>query len=86
MFTPPKHTAMCVYTTSKMSPSDVVATLLDKYKIESSPADYALYVVKESGETRLLGPSECPLLLRVKLGPHEVNISFPLSFFVSTLN
>merc|ERR1712098_370290 len=71
VFTPPKHTAMCVYSTSKMSPTEVVTALLDKYKIESSPADYALYVVKESGETRLVGPSESPLTLRVNLGPHE---------------
>jgi len=71
VFTPPKHTAMCVYSTSKMSPTEVVTALLDKYKIESSPGDYALYVVKESGETRLVGPSESPLTLRVNLGPHE---------------
>ena len=46
VFTPPKHTAMCVYTSSKMEGGEVVAALLDKYKIETSPGDYALYLVR----------------------------------------
>ena len=50
----------------------VVATLLDKYKIESSPGDYSLYLVRETGERRLVGEQECPLTLRVTQGPHEV--------------
>ena len=49
----------------------VVTTLLDKYKIESEPGHYALYVVKETGETRLIQDTEFPLMLRVNLGPHE---------------
>ena len=50
----------------------VVATLLEKYKIESSPGDYSLYLVRETGERRLVGDQECPLTLRVTQGPHEV--------------
>ena len=88
VFTPPKHTAMCVYTNSKAGPEEVsvcewrqnpflsvkvVATLLDKYKIESSPGDYSLYLVRETGERRLVGEQECPLTLRVSQGPHEVS-------------
>ena len=49
----------------------MVTTLLDKYKIESEPGHYALYVVKETGETRLVQDTEFPLMLRVNLGPHE---------------
>ena len=71
VFTPPKHTPMSVHTSSKMSSGEVVTTLLEKYKIESEPGDYALYVVKETGETRMLGPAESPLVLRVNLGPRE---------------
>jgi len=71
VFTPPKHTAMCVYTSSKAGPEEVVATLLEKYKIESSPGDYSLYLVRETGERRLVGDQECPLTLRVTQGPHE---------------
>ena len=50
----------------------VVATLLEKYKIESSPGDYSLYLVRETGERRLVGDEESPLTLRVTQGPHEV--------------
>ena len=71
VFTPPKHTPMCVYTSSKMNSCEVVTTLLDKYKIESEPGHYALYLVKETGETRLVQDTEVPLLLRVNMGPHE---------------
>lgn len=71
VFTPPKHTAMCVYTSSKAGPEEVVATLLEKYKIESSPGDYSLYLVRETGERRLVGDEESPLTLRVTQGPHE---------------
>ena len=49
-----------------------MASLLDKYKIESSPGDYSLYLVRETGERRLVGEQECPLTLRVTQGPHEV--------------
>ena len=71
VFTPPKHTPMCVYTSSKINSSEVVTTLLDKYKIESEPGHYALYLVKETGETRLVQDTEFPLVLRVNMGPHE---------------
>jgi len=71
VFTPPKHSPMCVYTSSKSSTNEVLTTLLDKYKIESELGDYALYVIKETGERRFITENEFPLLLRVNLGPHE---------------
>lgn len=71
VFTPPKHSPMCVYTSSKSGTDEVLTALLEKYKIESEPGDYALYVIKETGETRLITEKEFPLLLRVNLGPYE---------------
>jgi len=71
VFTPPKHSPMCVYTSSKSGTGEVLTALLDKYKIESEPGDYALYVIKETGERRLITDNEFPLLLRVNLGPYE---------------
>ena len=56
-------------------PLQVVATLLEKYKIESSPGDYSLYLVRETGERRLVGDHKCPLTLRVTQGPHEVSVN-----------
>lgn len=71
VFTPPKHSPMCVYTSSKSGTKEVLTALLEKYKIESEPCDYALYVIKETGERRLITENEFPLLLRVNQGPHE---------------
>jgi len=71
VFIPPKHSPMCVYTSSKSGTNEVLASLLEKYKIESEPGDYALYVIKETGERRLVTENEFPLLLRINLGPHE---------------
>jgi len=71
VFIPPKHSPMCVYTSSKSGTQEVLTALLEKYKIESEPCDYALYVIKETGERRLITENEFPLLLRVNLGPHE---------------
>jgi len=71
VFTPPKHSAMSVYTSSLATHTDVLAALLSKYKIEAEPGGYALYLVNETGERRVLTELEFPLLLRVKAGPHE---------------
>ena len=70
---------------ASLIPPQVVATLLDKYKIESSPGDYSLYLVRETGERRLVGVHECPLTLRVTQGPHEVGVTTNIllsSFFL----
>ena len=40
-------------------------------QIEAEPGGYALYLVNETGERRVLTELEFPLLLRVKAGPHE---------------
>jgi len=71
VFTPPKHSAMSVWTTSLQSTTEVLSSLLNKYKIESEAANFGLYVIKDTGERRLITGSEFPLLLRVNLGPHE---------------
>merc|ERR1719444_541159 len=71
VFTPPKDAAMSVWTTSLQSTPEVLRSILSKYKIESEVTNFGLYVVKETGETRLLADSEFPLLLRANLGPHE---------------
>lgn len=71
VFTPPKGSAMSVWGSSLQPTQEVVNALLQKYRVESDPKLFALYVIKESGERRLLGDNEFPLLLRVNLGPHE---------------
>lgn len=74
VFTPPKGSCMSVCTTSLTPTPEVLSMLLQKYQVESEANEFALYVVKENGERRMVADLECPLALRVNLGPHE-NIS-----------
>ncbi len=71
VFTPPKGSCMSTFVTSLSPTQEVVKMMLEKYRVETEPAQFALYVVKESGERRLVGDAEFPLLLRVRLGPRE---------------
>eukprot|EP00095_Tigriopus_kingsejongensis_P002742 maker-scaffold138_size318692-snap-gene-0.7 protein:Tk02742 transcript:maker-scaffold138_size318692-snap-gene-0.7-mRNA-1 annotation:"ras association domain-containing protein 2" len=71
VFTPPKGSLMSVYATSLLRTNEVIRMILDKYQVESDQAQFALYVIKENGERRLVTEMECPLLLRVNLGPDE---------------
>lgn len=71
VFTPPHGSVMSVWVTSLVSTQEVINLLLDKYKVESQPHSFALYVVRDNGEQRKLRDEEYPLLVRVMLGPHE---------------
>ena len=87
VFTPPKHSAMSVYTSSLANHADVLTALLSKYKVskavvsvvncgawnlflilevEAEPGEFALYLVQETGERRIISESEFPLLVRVR--------------------
>jgi len=71
VFTPPKHSAMSVYTSSLANHADVLTALLAKYKVEAEPGEFALYLMHETGERRIISETEFPLLVRVRTGPHE---------------
>uniref|UniRef100_A0A8D8YTB8 Ras association domain-containing protein 2 n=1 Tax=Cacopsylla melanoneura TaxID=428564 RepID=A0A8D8YTB8_9HEMI len=71
VFTPPHGSVMSVWLTSLVSPQEVINLVLDKYKVESTPHSFALFVVRDNGEQRRLRDDEYPLLVRVMLGPHE---------------
>lgn len=60
-----------VRVTSITPTNHIIATILEKYKIEMSCNNFALCVVKDNGERRRLDPTESPLTLRVLLGPHD---------------
>ncbi|CAG9823550.1 unnamed protein product [Phaedon cochleariae] len=70
-FTPPHGSQMSVWVTSLVNTSDVINLILEKYKVESDPQNFALFVVRDNGEQRRLKDEEYPLLARVLLGPHE---------------
>ncbi|XP_014262185.1 ras association domain-containing protein 4 [Cimex lectularius] len=70
-FTPPFGSQMSVWVTSLVSTQEVINLMLDKYKVDSKPDFFALFIVRDNGEQRMLKEDEYPLLTRVMLGPHE---------------
>lgn len=56
---------------SLVSTQDVVNLLLEKYKVESRPENFALYIIRDNGEQRRLKDDDYPLIVRIVLGPHE---------------
>jgi hypothetical protein len=40
---------MSAFVTSLLPTQEVIAMMLEKYKVETEPAQFALYVVKETG-------------------------------------
>lgn len=62
---------MSVWVSSLVSTQEVVNLILEKYKVESRPENFALYVIRDSGEQRKLKDDDFPLLVRIILGPHE---------------
>lgn len=71
VFTPALGSVTNVRINSCMTTPQVLRVLLNKFKIENSPDDFALYLVHTSGERVKLKRSDYPLLLRVIQGPCE---------------
>lgn len=70
-FTPPHGSQMSVWASSLVSTSEVVNLLLEKYKVDSRPENFSLFVIRDNGEQRRLKDDEYPLIVRILLGPHE---------------
>ncbi|CAH0552964.1 unnamed protein product [Brassicogethes aeneus] len=70
-FTPPYGSQMSVWVTSLVNTQEIINLMLEKYKVDSDPNNFALFVVRDNGEQRRLKDDEYPLLTRVVLGPHE---------------
>ncbi|KAJ8674865.1 hypothetical protein QAD02_010651 [Eretmocerus hayati] len=73
-FTPPHGSQMSVWVTSLVNTQEVINLMLDKYKVDAKPDNFALFIIRDNGEQRRLKDDEYPLEVRVVLGPHE-NIS-----------
>ncbi|XP_071392965.1 ras association domain-containing protein 2b isoform X2 [Centroberyx affinis] len=71
VFTPAFGSVTNVRINSCMTTPQVLRVLLNKFKIENSPDDFALYLVHTSGERVKLKRSDYPLVLRVIQGPCE---------------
>ncbi|KAJ8347168.1 hypothetical protein SKAU_G00285690 [Synaphobranchus kaupii] len=71
IFTPSFGTPTSVRIDSKMTTHEVIEQLLQKFKIENDPHEFALYCVHQSGERKKLSASDLPLWERVLHGPSE---------------
>ncbi|KAL4635979.1 ras association domain-containing protein 2-like isoform X2 [Arapaima gigas] len=71
VFTPAYGSVTNVRINSCMTTPQVLRVLLNKFKIENSPDDFALYLVHTSGERVQLKRTDYPLAVRVLEGPCE---------------
>ncbi|XP_029112398.1 ras association domain-containing protein 2-like isoform X2 [Scleropages formosus] len=71
VFTPAYGSVTNVRINSCMTTPQVLRVLLNKFKIENSPDDFALYLVRTSGERVQLKRTDYPLAVRVLEGPCE---------------
>uniref|UniRef100_A0A4W5JW19 Ras association domain family member 6 n=1 Tax=Hucho hucho TaxID=62062 RepID=A0A4W5JW19_9TELE len=71
IFTPSYGTSTNVRINSKMTTHQVISQLLQKFKIENDPNEFALYCVHQSGEKKKLSDSDMPLWERLLRGPAE---------------
>ncbi|XP_051026123.1 ras association domain-containing protein 6 [Acomys russatus] len=73
IFTPTFGSETKVRTNSNMRTEEVIKQLLQKFKIENSPRDFALYIIFGTGEQRKLKKTDVPLLQRLLQGPSKSN-------------
>jgi Ras association domain-containing protein 2/4 len=50
-FTPPHGSQMSVWITSLVNTQEVINLLLEKYKVDSKPVNFALFIVRDNGGT-----------------------------------
>uniref|UniRef100_A0A8C4KSV2 Ras association domain family member 2 n=1 Tax=Equus asinus TaxID=9793 RepID=A0A8C4KSV2_EQUAS len=71
VFTPAYGSVTNVRINSTMTTPQVLKLLLNKFKIENSAEEFALYVVHTSGEKQKLKNTDYPLIARILQGPCE---------------
>ncbi|XP_066868581.1 ras association domain-containing protein 2 isoform X1 [Kogia breviceps] len=71
VFTPAYGSITNVRINSTMTTPQVLKLLLNKFKIENSAEEFALYVVHTSGEKQKLKNTDYPLIARILQGPCE---------------
>ncbi|XP_059488784.1 ras association domain-containing protein 4 [Neocloeon triangulifer] len=70
-FLPPRGSQMSVWVSSLVNTFEVINLILEKYRVDSNPHNFALFVVHDNGEQKRLRDDDYPLVCRVMLGPHE---------------
>ncbi|KAM4050875.1 ras association domain-containing protein 6 isoform 1-T2 [Anomaloglossus baeobatrachus] len=69
IFTPAFGSETKVMINSSMKTKEVIEQLLHKFKIETNPNEFALYIIHASGEKKKLKNTDCPLWERLLQGP-----------------
>ncbi|XP_046376839.2 ras association domain-containing protein 2-like isoform X1 [Haliotis rufescens] len=75
VFTPVLGSSTSVIVASTMNTSQVIKTLMEKFKVVNHPDEYQLYLVTDD-EERLLTEKHIPLALRLDFGPNEAKARF----------
>ncbi|XP_027710355.1 ras association domain-containing protein 6 isoform X2 [Vombatus ursinus] len=73
IFTPAYGSQTKVRINSNMRTEEVIKQLLQKFKIENNPQDFALYIIYATGEKRRLKKTDIPLFQRLLQGPSQRN-------------
>ena len=73
IFTPAFGSETKVRINSDMRTEEVIKQILQKFKIENSAQDFALYIIFSTGEQRRLKKTDIPLLHRLLQGPSKKN-------------
>ncbi|XP_007561702.1 ras association domain-containing protein 6 isoform X1 [Poecilia latipinna] len=71
IFTPSFDTSTKVRISSRMTTDQVIEQLLNKFKIENDPQEFALYCIHQSGEKKKLSHRDHPLWERILQGPSD---------------
>ncbi|XP_017265988.1 ras association domain-containing protein 6 [Kryptolebias marmoratus] len=71
IFTPTFGTSTKVRISSQMTTDHVIVQLLNKFKIENDPQEFALYCIHQSGEKKKLCNRDQPLWERILQGPSD---------------
>ncbi|XP_069315976.1 ras association domain-containing protein 4 isoform X2 [Eulemur rufifrons] len=71
VFTPAYGSVTNVRVNSTMTTPHVLTLLLNKFRVEDGPSEFALYILHESGERTKLKDCEYPLISRILHGPCE---------------
>uniref|UniRef100_A0A8C5LHE8 Ras association domain family member 6 n=1 Tax=Leptobrachium leishanense TaxID=445787 RepID=A0A8C5LHE8_9ANUR len=69
IFTPAFGSQTKVMINSSMKTKEVIEQLLNKFKIENNPNEFALYIIHATGEKKKLKNADCPLWERLLQGP-----------------
>ncbi|KAM4706709.1 ras association domain-containing protein 6 [Discoglossus pictus] len=69
IFTPAFGSETKVMVDSNMKTGQVIEQLLHKFKIETNPSEFALYIIHASGEKKKLKNTDCPVWERLLQGP-----------------